>query len=303
MGIIEELPEKGIVKYAKPAGVIASLIPVTSPYITPDRHRHLRDQVQGRGDLLAAPVEPQHDQRDRAADARSAAPAGRAGRPPAVRRASEHSAGERADGEGGSDHRHRRPGDGEERPTDPASPPTASAPAMRRWSSTRPPTSPRRRATPASARPTTTARAAPRTATCSSTPRIYDAFLDALQREGGYLVDEREKALLQRRLLGRRGPADRRHHRAAGQDRRRARRVRAAGRQDLLHRPRAAHRQAAPRSRPRSSAPCSPSSSSTASTMRSTRCGRFSRPAARVIPAGSTRSTMRTSTRWHWSRR
>jgi acyl-CoA reductase-like NAD-dependent aldehyde dehydrogenase len=35
MGVIEELPEKGIVKYAKPAGVIASLIPVTSPYITP----------------------------------------------------------------------------------------------------------------------------------------------------------------------------------------------------------------------------------------------------------------------------
>jgi sulfoacetaldehyde dehydrogenase len=35
MGIIEELPEKGIVKYAKPAGVIASLVPVTSPYVTP----------------------------------------------------------------------------------------------------------------------------------------------------------------------------------------------------------------------------------------------------------------------------
>ena len=35
MGVIEELPEKGIVKYAKPAGVICSLIPVTSPYITP----------------------------------------------------------------------------------------------------------------------------------------------------------------------------------------------------------------------------------------------------------------------------
>ena len=28
-------PDKGIVKYAKPAGVIASLIPVTSPYVTP----------------------------------------------------------------------------------------------------------------------------------------------------------------------------------------------------------------------------------------------------------------------------
>ena len=35
MGIIEDIPEKGIVKYAKPAGVIASLIPVTSPYVTP----------------------------------------------------------------------------------------------------------------------------------------------------------------------------------------------------------------------------------------------------------------------------
>jgi sulfoacetaldehyde dehydrogenase len=35
MGVIEEIPEKGIVKYAKPAGVITSLIPVTSPYITP----------------------------------------------------------------------------------------------------------------------------------------------------------------------------------------------------------------------------------------------------------------------------
>src|SRR5579884_3670498 len=35
MGVIEEIPEKGIVKYAKPGGVIASLIPVTSPYVTP----------------------------------------------------------------------------------------------------------------------------------------------------------------------------------------------------------------------------------------------------------------------------
>jgi len=35
MGIIEEIPAKSIVKYAKPAGVIASLIPVTSAYVTP----------------------------------------------------------------------------------------------------------------------------------------------------------------------------------------------------------------------------------------------------------------------------
>src|SRR6266536_4986780 len=35
VGIIEEIPDKGIVKYGKPAGIIASLIPVTSPYVTP----------------------------------------------------------------------------------------------------------------------------------------------------------------------------------------------------------------------------------------------------------------------------
>ena len=35
MGIIEEDPVRGLVKYAKPAGVIAALIPVTSPYVTP----------------------------------------------------------------------------------------------------------------------------------------------------------------------------------------------------------------------------------------------------------------------------
>lgn len=34
-GIIEEIPDKGIVKYAKPAGVIASLVPTTNPELTP----------------------------------------------------------------------------------------------------------------------------------------------------------------------------------------------------------------------------------------------------------------------------
>src|SRR5207344_3162578 len=34
MGVIEELPEKGIVKYAKPVGVIASLVPVTNAALT-----------------------------------------------------------------------------------------------------------------------------------------------------------------------------------------------------------------------------------------------------------------------------
>jgi sulfoacetaldehyde dehydrogenase len=35
IGVIEEDPARGLVKYAKPAGVIAALIPVTSPYVTP----------------------------------------------------------------------------------------------------------------------------------------------------------------------------------------------------------------------------------------------------------------------------
>ena len=34
-GIIEELPDKGIVKYAKPVGLIASLVPTTNPELTP----------------------------------------------------------------------------------------------------------------------------------------------------------------------------------------------------------------------------------------------------------------------------
>jgi sulfoacetaldehyde dehydrogenase len=34
VGIVEEIPEKGIVKYGKPAGVIAGLLPVTNPVVT-----------------------------------------------------------------------------------------------------------------------------------------------------------------------------------------------------------------------------------------------------------------------------
>ncbi len=34
VGIIEEIPEKGLVKYGKPAGVIAGLLPVTNPLVT-----------------------------------------------------------------------------------------------------------------------------------------------------------------------------------------------------------------------------------------------------------------------------
>src|SRR5881394_245309 len=34
VGIIEEIPEKGLTKYAKPAGVIAGVLPVTNPLVT-----------------------------------------------------------------------------------------------------------------------------------------------------------------------------------------------------------------------------------------------------------------------------
>ena len=34
VGVIDEIPEKGIIKYAKPAGVIAGLLPVTNPVVT-----------------------------------------------------------------------------------------------------------------------------------------------------------------------------------------------------------------------------------------------------------------------------
>jgi len=35
VGVIDELPEKGIVKYGKPAGVIACIVPTTNPDLTP----------------------------------------------------------------------------------------------------------------------------------------------------------------------------------------------------------------------------------------------------------------------------
>ncbi len=35
VGVVEELPEKGLVKYAKPVGLVASLVPTTNPELTP----------------------------------------------------------------------------------------------------------------------------------------------------------------------------------------------------------------------------------------------------------------------------
>ena len=73
VGIIEELPEKGIVKYAKPAGGHRRPAAGDQPARHDGQHGHQRDQVQGRRHLLAASAEQEDRARDRARPARRAA--------------------------------------------------------------------------------------------------------------------------------------------------------------------------------------------------------------------------------------
>jgi len=53
VGVIEELPEKGIVKIAKPVGVIAALIPTTGPDATPPVNALAA--LKGRNAIIVAP--------------------------------------------------------------------------------------------------------------------------------------------------------------------------------------------------------------------------------------------------------
>ncbi|MDD9878386.1 MAG: aldehyde dehydrogenase family protein [Magnetovibrio sp.] len=53
VGIIEELPEKGLVKYAKPVGVVAAVAPSTNPAATPVNKAMLA--VKGRNAVIVAP--------------------------------------------------------------------------------------------------------------------------------------------------------------------------------------------------------------------------------------------------------
>ena len=195
MGIIEEIPEKGIVKYAKPAGVIASLIPVTSPYITPigiaiyaikckdavvfsphpaSRHttnevvRLMREALRRQGapeDILQCverPSIPLANELMAKADLTIAT-----GGPAMVRAA--YSSGKPAYGVGA----------GNATMVIDETADIADA-----------------------ARNTRISKTNDNGSGCSADGNllvdstIYDAFLDALQREGGYLVDEREKDLL-----------------------------------------------------------------------------------------------------------
>ena len=133
MGIIEEDPGgHRQVREARRRDRVAD--PGDQPVRHAGRHRHLRDQVQGRGDLLAASGQPEDDRSRPCALMRAALR--KQGAPEdilQVRRAAEHPAGQRADGDLRS-RRSPRAARRWSRPrTAPASPPTASAPATRRW--------------------------------------------------------------------------------------------------------------------------------------------------------------------------
>ena len=115
MGVIEEIPEKGIVKYAKPAGVIASLIPVTSPYITPIGIAIYA--LKCKDAVIFSPHPSSRRTTNETVRLMRDAPEGdrRTRGPAAVRRAAEHSARAGAHELVRPDDRHRRAADGSRR--------------------------------------------------------------------------------------------------------------------------------------------------------------------------------------------
>ena len=133
---------------------------------------------------------------------------------------------------------------------------------------------------------------------------IYDALLAQLQIEGGYLVnDAGEGGAAAARIWDAEGAPHAGHDRVAPQQRRQDRRLHDSRGRKTSSSSRRRHRQGASCSPARSSARCWRSSSTTASTRRSTWCGRSTRSAARATRAASTRSTTTTSTGSRWSRR
>jgi len=53
VGVIEEIPEKGLVKYAKPVGVVGAVVPSTNPAATPVNKAMMA--VKGRNAVIVAP--------------------------------------------------------------------------------------------------------------------------------------------------------------------------------------------------------------------------------------------------------
>ena len=109
VGIIEEDHERGLVKYAKPAGVIASLVPMTNPVLTPPGHCDQCDQSSRCSHLLATPADQGDLERGGPDHERRAGARGSSGRPVAVRREAFNPHRPGVDGDLRHDHRHRGP--------------------------------------------------------------------------------------------------------------------------------------------------------------------------------------------------
>ena len=108
-GIIEEIPEKGIVKYAKPAGVIASLVPTTNPELTPPYTGIYALKCLDAVIFSPHPRSKRTHLRDGSRDARGHQPPGRAGGSVPVHREPERGAHAVPHGELRPHARHRRP--------------------------------------------------------------------------------------------------------------------------------------------------------------------------------------------------
>jgi acyl-CoA reductase-like NAD-dependent aldehyde dehydrogenase len=191
VGVIEELPDKGIVKYAKPVGVIAGLLPVTNPLVTMVNMTinalKCRDAVVFSPHPLSRKTALEIARVLRAALKRAGAPEDLVllWQPGASRWAGLMSicdltiaTGDR-DGQGARTARANRP--------------TASAPAMRRLSSTRLPIWPTRREIPGSAKHRITGPAARATATCWSRPRCTTGSSMPCSRKAAISPLERKK--------------------------------------------------------------------------------------------------------------
>ncbi len=295
IGIIEEIPEKGIVKYAKPAGVIASLVPTTNPDVTPPYTGIYAIKCARRGDLLAAPA-LEEDARSRwcASCARRCSARARR-RICSSARAAQHSAHAVPDGDLRSDDRHRRTGDGARRVQ-------LGKPAYGVGAGN---------ATMVIDETADIDKAARNTRIEDHRQRLRllgrrqpahrFAHLRRVRRralkEGGYLVDASASEQLEKVMWDADGHRTARHHRRA---RRRSSPRRPAfaipAGQEVHHRRERSDRQGAPLLEREADVGAGRLSSTTASTRRSTWCARSSTSAARATRAASTRSTTSTST-------
>ena len=108
VGIIEEDKKLGIVKYAKPVGVVCAITPSTNPGATPVNKAMMA--IKGRNAIIIAssPAGTEDDRQDRRLHARGAQEdrtAGRSGADPAAAGVQGHDAGADAGGRSGGRHR------------------------------------------------------------------------------------------------------------------------------------------------------------------------------------------------------